>query len=156
MVNLQNMEDKLIRDQLCLERHRKEEKRHRDWAAYVSTSFLEDGSNMDAEKLYEYVTRANVKQREITGDVLWERLDEYCKSHNVKHKPYRQIMLESVESRHPQMEEEERKAWKEYGMAAGLSEEEVESILRQQDYKRILTIEFEKMQWEQDQKESET
>ena len=52
LVNLQNMEDKLIRDQLYLERHRKEEKRLRDWAAYISTSYLEDGGNMDAEKLF--------------------------------------------------------------------------------------------------------
>ncbi len=155
MVNLQNMSEQLIRDQLYLERHRKEEKRFRDWATYIAASYLEDGDNMDPNKLYAYVTRANVKQRDITGGVLWERFEEYCKSHNVQHKPYRQIMLESVEDRHPQMEEEERKAWREYGIASGLSEEEIDSILRQQDYKRILTIEFEKHAYRTDDKESD-
>lgn len=155
MVNLQKMGEQLIRDQLYLEKHRQEEKRLRDWATHIAANCLEDGVDMDPNKLYEYVTKPNVEQRYLYGDALWERFKEYCKTHNVREKPFRQIMFESVEDRHPPMTEEERQAWKEHGIRAGMTEEEMDDIFKDQEFRRQYIIELEKKIYKSDNKGSD-
>lgn len=153
LVRLQKKGERLIRDEFYLEMRRIEEQRNRELVTNICSWYLEDGKEIDPDTLYEELTQADFSERIITGSVIWDRFNEYAKTHNVQSRPINDIRLEGIEDRHPPMTEEEKQAWREHYNAAGMTEDEIEAELQWKEKLRQFAINFETETYKQIDKE---
>ena len=154
LVKLQRTMERTIRDEFCLEKHRKYEQHIKELIAYIASEHLEDGKEMDVDKLYRALTeKTDVNVRFLTAAVIWDRFGEYCKTHKVSSKPFRQYMTENVEKKHPPMTDEEIEAWREHYKAAHMTDEEIEDMLQNREKTRQFIIEYWKEVYRQNDKE---
>lgn len=133
LVTLQTKSEKLIRDELRLEMLTKQEQEIRELINRIASWYLEDGKEIDADKLYDALTETDFSVRVLTGRRIWERFETYSETHNVKHKPLEDFMIQEMQNRHPPLTDEERKAWKQHYINGGMTEEEAEEKLNSRD-----------------------
>ncbi len=143
LVKLQLKKEQLIRNELYLEKHRKHEQKIRELIYRISRDYVEDGKEMDPGKLYDILTQTDFTEIVLTGSVIWDRFDEYCKTHDVKMKPLREYMQDTIIERHPPMTDAEREAWKQHYINGGMTEEAAEEKLKSRDALRQWFIDTE-------------
>lgn len=155
LIKLQRKGEQLIRDEFYLETRRIEEQNIKDLVQRIASWHLEDGNEMDPDKLYEELTQADFSERIINGSSIWERFREYCETHNVTDRSAKETKLEDVERRHPPMTDAEEEAWREHYQAAGMTEDEVEAEIQWKEKIRQHMIEFEREPYKQNEEGEE-
>lgn len=145
LVKLQLKKEQLIRNELILEKHRKHEQKIRELINKIATEYVEDEKELSPGKLYDILTQTDFTVRVLTGSMIWDRFEDYCKTHNVKSKPFRENMRGAILKQHLPMTEAEREAWKQHYISGGMTEEEAEEQLKRRDdlRKRLLDIQLE-------------
>lgn len=154
LVQLQQKSEQVIRDAFYIQTRRNQELRNRDLVNMIAGMYLEDGKEIDPERLYEELTYTGFIERVINGSTIWERFRIYSDTHNLKFNPKR-YLIENIENRHPQMSAEEEQAWREHYDAAGMTGDEIEAELQWKEKLRQFAIDFETETYKKIDEESE-